>query len=188
MRSAHGAPGWSNGILPCRWAPFPRPGACTGGSRLRLPGLRSTWFWRAASLPGTALPTCLANCSRDPGRDAAGRAAAQRHVGVTDGVQCRRPGRDGYRAPGEFLHLFLLRPPPASAGIGIHGSSRSQRRRSVLSSPYRAARRDYWPARDKRGRRKGLWRRLLHSRSRVQLPPAGASPPSTGKTAAPSDG
>ena len=23
-----------------RWAPFPRPGACTGGSRLWLPGLR----------------------------------------------------------------------------------------------------------------------------------------------------
>ena len=38
--SAHGAPGWSNGILPCRGAPFPRPGACTGGSRLWLPGVK----------------------------------------------------------------------------------------------------------------------------------------------------
>ena len=37
----------------------------------------------AADAPGQLL--------RDAGRDAAGRAAAQRHVGITDGVQCLVP-------------------------------------------------------------------------------------------------
>jgi len=34
------APRWSQGMLPCLLGTFPRQGACTGGSRLWLPGLR----------------------------------------------------------------------------------------------------------------------------------------------------
>jgi hypothetical protein len=33
-------PGGRRGMLPCPWAPFPRHGGCTGGSRPWLPGLR----------------------------------------------------------------------------------------------------------------------------------------------------
>ena len=74
--------------------------------------------WFPAAVTGSPINVVLACCIvagngtadvpgqllRDPGRDAAGRAAAQRHVGVTDGVQCRRPGRDGYRA----LVIFFI--------------------------------------------------------------------------------
>ncbi len=40
LPSAHGAPCGRRGCCHGPWAPFPRAGACTGGSRLWLPGLR----------------------------------------------------------------------------------------------------------------------------------------------------
>jgi hypothetical protein len=99
-------------ILAAVLANISRPVSPGGSRRDGVPGPG-----RAAAGNGAADP--LGQLFRDLGRDAAGRAAAQRHVGETDGVQCRRPGRAGHRAPGDFhdrnetLYFTVLSAHPA---------------------------------------------------------------------------
>ena len=92
-RRPHGAPSWSRGGGHCSWAPFSRPGACTGGSRVWLPGFRlafqkgnlagRTWWaqvgsnhrllaCKASALPLSYAP--LVRAGRAPGSESAYRS------------------------------------------------------------------------------------------------------------------
>ena len=139
------ASGPSLRTVPCNWparAPTPAPVAMPASAPRP-----SSRFRRAASLPGTVLPTRLANCSATrAGTLLAGRPRSAMSAKPTafSAVVPAAP------ATAPLVNFFICPPRPASAGTGVHGSSPITAKTSSPQWPLPDCHQDYWPARDTR--------------------------------------